>query len=101
MAGIGLGFAVHWLLSGDRSDVRVLVYMMPFCVLGALLGIAAGFGSMTPSTREFMYSFWKPGAALGIATLWRPAKGRTLLLLGPLTMAGGAAVAQQYPSADG
>jgi hypothetical protein len=137
MAGIGLGFAVHWLLSRDRSDGRVLVYMMPLWALGALLAIAAGFGSMTPSTREFMYNFWKPGffpwpmkspvdlvwfsdqvrtlftdptllryrwptlflllAALGVAALWRAPKGVTLLLLGPLIMAGGAAVAQQYP----
>jgi Dolichyl-phosphate-mannose-protein mannosyltransferase len=61
MAGIGLAFAVQWLLSRDRSTGRALVYTMPLWAMAALLAIAAGFKSMTPSTREFMYNFWRPG----------------------------------------
>jgi hypothetical protein len=61
MAGIGLAFAVEWLLSRDRSAGRVLAYTMPQWAMAAALAIAVGFRSMTPSTREFMYNFWKPG----------------------------------------
>ncbi len=137
MAGVGLGFAVLWLLTCDRSDRRVLIYTMPLWAMAALLAIAAGFKSMTPSTREFMYNFWRPGffprpmkspvdirwfwdqaltlftdptllryrwpaiflvvALVGVVALWRAQRDVALLVLGPLVMAAGAAVAHQYP----
>lgn len=80
MAGLGLGFAVDWLLSRDRSAGRVLVYTMPLWAMAAVLAIAVGFRSMSPSTREFMYDFWKPGffpwpmkSPLDVLWFWGPA----------------------------
>lgn len=61
MAGIGLAFAVEWLLSRDRAVLRVLLIVMPIWAASALVAVAAGEHSMTPSTRDFMRSFWSPG----------------------------------------
>jgi hypothetical protein len=80
MAGLGLGVAVDWLLTRDRDAGRVLVYTMPLWAIAAVVAIAAGLRSMSPSTREFMYNFWTPGffpwpikSALDVLWFWGPA----------------------------
>ncbi len=61
MAGIGLAFAVRWLLSRERADGRVFLVTMPLWGAAAVFAIVLGRDSMTPSTRQFMDDFWNPG----------------------------------------
>jgi hypothetical protein len=137
MAGIGLAFALMWAVSRDRPTARVLLIVMPVWALSAVIAVAVGRDSMTPSTSEFMQDFWGSGffplpldsvadlrwfldqalsafadpfllryawpalylalAVIGMIRCWRTRRDVALLLLGPLLVALGAAIAQQYP----
>jgi len=61
MAGIGLAFAIMWLVFRDRRTGRVLLVVMPVWAAAAVVAVVAGRASMTPSTDEFMREFWRPG----------------------------------------
>lgn len=72
MGGIGVAFAVQWLLSRDRETGRALLVTMPLWAAASVVAIVAGLRSMTPATREFMDDFWRGGFAplpVGVRTL--------------------------------
>jgi len=61
MAGIGLAFALEWLLGRDRRAGRVLVTTIPLWAGASGLAVLMGLHSMTPATKEFMDDFWRSG----------------------------------------
>ena len=61
MAAIGIAFAVSWILERDRRAWRVLRFTIPIWAVASALALVLGTMSMTPSTREFMHSFWAAG----------------------------------------
>ena len=61
MAGIGAALALRWLTARDPRDRRVLLGVMPVWALAAVIAIAVGRRSMSPSTAAFMDNFWKGG----------------------------------------
>jgi hypothetical protein len=61
MAGIGLAFALEWLLGRDRRARRVLFATIPLWAGASGLAVLVGLHSMTPATKEFMDDFWRSG----------------------------------------
>jgi len=61
MGGIGVAFAVRWLMTRDRPTGRALIITMPLWAAASIVAIVAGLRSMTPATREFMDDFWRGG----------------------------------------
>lgn len=61
MGGIGLAFAVQWLIERDRATARALFITIPMWAAASIVAIIAGLRSMTPATREFMDDFWRVG----------------------------------------
>lgn len=61
MAGLGLAFAVDWLLSRDRNALRALLTTVPLWAAASIVAVIIGIRSMTPSTRTFMDDFWAGG----------------------------------------
>lgn len=61
MAGIGLAFAVEWLISRDRRTLRALLVAIPMWAVASMVAVVVGLRSMTPSTKEFMDDFWGQG----------------------------------------
>jgi hypothetical protein len=61
MAAIGLAFAVTWMMERDRRAWRVLLFTIPIWAVASALALVLGTMSMTPSTREFMQTFWATG----------------------------------------
>ena len=61
MAGIGLAFALAWLVARDRRAKGALLVTLPLWTAACALATAAGFRSMTPSTKAFMNAFWGRG----------------------------------------
>jgi hypothetical protein len=70
MAGLGIGLVLHWLASRHRRTQRALLTTIPLWAVASLIAVAAGFRSMTPSTRQFMNEFWA-GAFLPLPLGWR------------------------------
>jgi len=58
MAGIGFGLALEWILSRERKFSRALLFTIPLWAVASLVAIVVGMRSMTPSTKQFMNSFW-------------------------------------------
>jgi hypothetical protein len=61
MAAIGIAFGITWLIDRDRRSWRILLLTVPTWAIASALGVVLGARSMTPSTREFMQSFWTAG----------------------------------------
>ena len=61
MAGIGLATALRWRAQRDQRSRRALSVVMPIWAAAALVAIAVGRRSMTPSTSAFMDDFWQRG----------------------------------------
>lgn len=61
MAGIGLAFALEWMISRDRRTLRALLLTIPMWALASIVAVVVGLRSMTPSTKEFMDDFWGQG----------------------------------------
>jgi len=61
MGGIGLAFGLAWLFARDRPAQGALLVTLPIWVVACALATAAGFRSMTPSTKVFMNAFWGRG----------------------------------------
>ena len=61
MGGIGLAFAIEWLLTRDREVGSALVVTIALWALASLAAVYIGIHSMTPETREFMDDFWSGG----------------------------------------
>jgi hypothetical protein len=61
MAGIGVAFAVDWLISRDRLTWLALFMIIPMWAVASVIAVVVGVHSMTPSTRQFMDDFWEQG----------------------------------------
>lgn len=61
LAGLGLALGIRWLMARDRVTLQPLLVTVPLWAIAALLAVAAGIDSMTPSTKQFMTNFWDGG----------------------------------------
>lgn len=61
MAGIGLAFALEWLLGRDPRVRRALFTTIPMWAVASGVAVVLGLRSMTPSTKGFMDEFWLGG----------------------------------------
>ncbi|MEO7963928.1 MAG: hypothetical protein ABIT38_08470, partial [Gemmatimonadaceae bacterium] len=61
MGGIGVAFAIEWLVTRNARTWGVLTTTIPMWGIASLVAVVAGLRSMTPSTREFMDDFWHQG----------------------------------------
>lgn len=61
MGGVGVAFALEWLVARNDRHWRVLTTTIPLWALASGVAVALGMQSMTPETRAFMDDFWRPG----------------------------------------
>src|SRR5262249_54991083 len=70
MGGLGIAFAVEWVVSRDKKIVRALIGTISLWAVASLIAVVAGLRSMTPSTKQFMNEFWV-GAFFPLPFHWR------------------------------
>jgi len=61
MGGIGLAFAIEWLVTRDRRLWSALTITIPLWAAASGLAVVLGIRSMTPATKAFMDDFWSGG----------------------------------------
>ena len=61
MAGLGAALALLWLIERDARTLRLLLVTVPMWAIASVIGLIVASRSMSPSTREFMQTFWAGG----------------------------------------
>jgi len=83
MAGVGLAFAIEWLVTRAPRLRRAMLITIPLWAAAALMAVVAGKRSMTASTQAFMDDFWSRGFMplpfSGASARWVWTQGLSLL----------------------
>jgi hypothetical protein len=106
VAGVGAALLLAALHDERPGLIGRLSGILGLWAASAAAAVAVGFHALTPATRAYMQTFWRPSlpepvdlalVLLGCVVLWKTRPNAAPLLIGPAAAALAAAALHQYP----
>lgn len=106
IAGVGGALLLTALRDERPGSIGGLSGVLGLWAASSAAAVAAGFHALTPATRTYMQTFWRPSlpgplelalVLLACVVLWKTRPNAAPLLIGPAAAALAAAALHQYP----